>query len=72
MALAVKITATTIIQRILVRSGINNAPQCGADGRHHSYDTPIRGKVLYAPYDGDDDRGKGEGASIAEADEGRS
>lgn len=71
MALAIRHTrASSVIQRILVSAGVDDAPERSAESRHHSDDTPVRSEVLDAPDDGDDNGRQGEGSTIAESHEG--
>lgn len=69
MALTIRQAITvTAIHSILISSGVDNTPERGTSRRHHGNDTPVRGEVLDAPDDGDDDGCEGEGAAVSEAD----
>lgn len=70
MALAVGPATGTIVKCILVCTGVYHAPKCSTKGWHHSNNAPVRSKVLHAPDHGDYDWGQGEGAPVAETDEG--
>lgn len=63
-------SGTTRVHGILVSARIHNTPKRRPGRRDHSHDPPVRAKVLDAPDDGDDDGDEGEGATVAEADEG--
>lgn len=56
------------IHSTLISSGVDNTPERGTSRRHHGNDPPVRGEVLDAPDDGDDDGRQGEGTAVPEAD----
>lgn len=63
-------TAPDGIRRVLVPTGVDDAPHGGARGGHHGDDAPVGAEVLDAPNDGDDDGDEGEGATVAQPHEG--
>lgn len=56
-AIALSVRRTNSILGVLVSARIDHAPKSSAEGRHHGDDAPVRGKILDAPDDGDEDRG---------------
>lgn len=60
--------AIASIRGVLVKAGIDEAPQGSACCREHGNDTPVRAEVLNAPDHGDDDGDEGECAPVTEAD----
>ncbi|GMF77770.1 unnamed protein product [Aspergillus oryzae] len=67
VALAVRCAIASICG-VLVKAGVDEAPQCSACCREHGNDTPVRAEVLNTPDNGDDDGAEGERAPVTEAD----
>lgn len=63
------VTTITILYGTLIELRIEHTPHRSPDSRKHSNDPPIRGKVLNAPDDVDNDGDKGESAPIPDPDE---
>jgi hypothetical protein len=68
-ALTIRQAAVTAIYGILISGRVDNTPERGTSRGHHGNDTPVRGEVLDAPDDRDDDRREGESAAVPKANQ---